>query len=175
MASLRFGFNAKRVLGTRPCISDRESAALTPWANSKLRSVAELRRESGPRTLTHTRRPTCWCLSVLDRGGTLGGGPVLPPGSPIPRTGALRTLVFSLRRVPGKERGRASRVDPGRRCRPQSSPTAGGEGAAWRAPATAPLLAPGRNAAAAAGVNAARARASHWSPTGGGLWSGGFQ
>lgn len=86
--------------------------------------------------------------------------------------------------------GRANCAEPYRRCRSQGSPTAGGEGAAWRAPASGPLqIAPSplcallrsaadpkrcshlRSELRTWKIDTRRARASHWSqpPAGSGL------
>lgn len=89
--------------------------------------------------------------------------------------------VFGLRRV-RRTGGRESGAEPDRRCRSQGSPTAGGEGAAWRAPATDPLrtapspirawlqsAADPRRCSSCGSelrtwkIDLSRARASHWS------------
>lgn len=98
--------------------------------------------------------------------------------------------VFGLRRLRRRTGGRANRAEPDRRCRSQDSPTAGGEGAAWRAPASGPLqIAPSplcallrsaadpkccshlRSELCTWKIDTRRARASHWSqpPAGSGL------
>lgn len=148
-------------LGTGPCIQTKRSAALALRTGSKLRATApwplggragmSARAKGGPRTLTHTRRRPGRCPRREL---------VLPPRSPLPRAGALRSgsSASGVCRE-GQEGGRAAQsrtadADPRARQPPPGKVRRGGSRArVSSAPCSGAPLIP--NAAAAAGVNSA--------------------